>query len=163
MFHSVDEMSRIAAELKQAAKQIAGSTYKIDRRSEEAVANPLTDRRGTNAPEALIICQNDIARGTIVGTLNSRGYRLLIADNDIAAQGLLAHHPHPALLVAEFNPDIIRLWQELNQTTPLIALVRDETNASAARDAGANTVVWVDDNPVELSDQLQLALAALAK
>jgi len=162
-FHSVDEMSRVAAELKKAAKQIAGSTYKIDRRTEETSTNPLKDRRGTNAPEALIICQNDIARGTIVGTLNSRGYRLLIADNEIAAQGLLAHHPHPALLVAEFSPDIIHLWQELNHATPLIALVRDEASASAAREAGVSTVVWDDDNPVELSDQLQSALATLVR
>ncbi len=162
-FATVDEMSRVAAELKQAAKQVSGSSYKIDRRSDSAPASPLTDRRSSNPPDALIVCRNEVARAAIVATLNVRGYRLLIADTEVAAQGLLAHRPHPCLVVAEvIDAASLALWQQLTHNAPLIALIHDQAAATAARAAGAVAAVWLGNNPLDLSDQLQTALAALA-
>lgn len=161
-FANVDEISRVAADLKQAVKQVSGSSYKIDRRSDAAPTNPLTDRRSGNSPDALIVCRNEVARAAIVATLNVRGYRLLIADTEVAAQGLLANHPHPNLVVAEvIDPATLTLWQQLNHSTPLIALVHDEAVATTVRAAGVVAAVRLGNNPLDLSDQLQAALAAL--
>ncbi len=162
-FSNVDQMSRVAAELKHAAKQISGSSYKIDRRSEDSLVSPLNDRRSGYSSEALIICRDQVARAAIVATLNVRGYRLLIADTVIAAQGLLASHPHPSLVVADVcDRESVELWQSLNHSTPLIALVASEEAAAIAREAGARAIIRAGDNPLDLSDQVQAALAVIA-
>lgn len=163
-FRNYDEIGRVAAELKQAAKQIAGSAYKIDRRSDDAIPPSLNDRRSGSSPEALIVCHNDIVRAAIIATLNVRGYRLLIADNEIAAQGLLAHNPHPALIVAEFQRSTpIQIWQQVNHNSTLIALINDDEDATIAQQAGAQVIIRLDGSPLNLSDQLQAALATLAR
>jgi PleD family two-component response regulator len=166
-FADVDEMSRVAAELKKAAKQIAGSSYKIDRRSDRCVDNSQVavpaERRTVHSPDALIICQDAVARAAIAATLNVRGYRLFIADNEIAAQGLLANQPQPKLVVAElFDLKTLTLWRQINHDTPLIALARNEQEVTDASTAGATRVIWLSTNPLDLSDQLQAALGALS-
>ncbi len=161
-FSDVDEMSRVAAELKHAAKQVAGSSFRIDRRSDKRAINALSDRRSGNSPDALIVCRNNIAQAAVVATLNVCGYRLLTADNEIAAQSLLASHPHPGLVVAEVvDSTSTTWWQQLNDSTLLIALASDEAASITARDAGADAVVQPGDNPLAISDQLQAAIAAL--
>ncbi|MGQ9614317.1 GGDEF domain-containing response regulator [Chloroflexus sp.] len=163
-FHNYDEVGRVAAELKQAAKQIAGSAYKIDQRSDDVIPPSLNDRRSNSSPEALIVCHNDIVRAAIIATLNVRGYRLLIADNEIAAQGLLAHNPHPALIVAEFQRSTpIQIWQQVNHNSTLIALINDDEEATIAQQAGAQVIIRLDGSPLNLSDQLQAALATPAR
>ncbi len=159
-FASVDEMSRGAAELKQAAKQIAGSSYKIDQRSERAAVAPLADRRNSHSPDALIVCRDEVMRAAMLATLNVCGYRLLIADHTVAAQSLLASHPHPDLVVAEvIDADSTAWWSQLNSDTLLIALVTDEATANIARTNGAAAIVQADHNPINLSARLQEALA----
>ncbi|MGQ9481035.1 MAG: GGDEF domain-containing response regulator [Chloroflexus sp.] len=163
-FRNYDELGRVAAELKQAAKQIAGSAYKIDQRSDDVIPPSPNDRRSSSSPEALIVCHDDIVRTAIIATLNVRGYRLLIADNEIAAQGLLAHNPHPALIVAEFQRSTpIQIWQQMNHNSTLIALINDDEEATIAQQAGAQVIIRLDGSPLNLSDQLQAALSTPAR
>lgn len=163
-FRNYDEVGRVAAELKQAAKQIAGSAYKIDQRSDDAIPPSLNDRRSSSSPEALIVCHDDIVRAAIIATLNVHGYRLLIANNEIAAQGLLAHNPHPALIVAEVQRATpIQIWEQVNHKTTLIALINDDEDATIAQQAGAQVIIRLDGSLLNLSDQLQATLATLAR
>lgn len=163
-FRNYDEVGRVAAELKQAAKQIAGSAYKIDQRGDDAIPPSLNDRRSSSSPEALIVCHDDIVRAAIIATLNVHGYRLLIANNEIAAQGLLAHNPHPALTVAEFQRSTpIHIWQQVNHNSTLIALINDDEDATIAQQAGAQVIIRLDGSLLNLSDQLQATLATLAR
>ncbi len=155
-FTSVDHMSHVAAELKQAAKQISGSSYVMDRR-EGNPRSPIHERRGQHRPEALLIEPNDTLRATIATTVRIQGYRPMVAINMVAAQGLLAHHPKPALIIANVaDPSIWNLWRSIETLTPLIAVVENEAAVEAAHTRGATAVLIAGTNLGDFTDQLLL-------
>jgi diguanylate cyclase (GGDEF)-like protein len=156
-FANVDEMSKVAAEVKQAAKSISGSSYVFDRRSVAQVAPQ--ERRGHRRPAALLICPNDSLRASITTSLRHQGYRPLIASNMVRAQGLLAHTPEPALLIADVaDPTVWEIWRHLPSPTPLIAIVADQRAARTALERGAAVALVATENLVDFSDQLLLHL-----
>ncbi|NNJ11927.1 diguanylate cyclase [Chloroflexales bacterium ZM16-3] len=157
-FTSVDHMSQVAAELKQAAKHISGSSYVVDRRQSAPPAPDNShERRGQHRPEALLIIPNEALRATIATTVRLQGYRPMIATTVVAAQGLLARHPAPALIITDVeDPAIWKLWRTLAIPTPLIAIVTDEAAVQAAHARGATAALIVGENLGDLTDQLLL-------
>ncbi|PDW04805.1 diguanylate cyclase domain-containing protein [Candidatus Viridilinea mediisalina] len=156
-FTSVDEISKIAAEVKQAAKSISGSSYVFDRRSSKQA--PPEERRGLPRPAALIIYINDSIRAAMVTSLRHQGYRPLIADSIVRAQDLLAQTPNPALLLATTSDEAV--WQLCNHFAPpipLIAIVPNQTDARVAIERGAKVALIATENIVDFSDQLMLHL-----
>ncbi|NTV65917.1 MAG: GGDEF domain-containing protein, partial [Oscillochloris sp.] len=157
-FSSVDQMSQVAAELKQAAKHISGSSYVLDRRQRTPRPESISqERRGQHRPEALLIEPNESLRATIATTVRLQGYRPMIAATVVAAQGLLARHPNPVLLIANVaDPATWTLWHSLATPTPLLAVVADEQAAEMAHARGATAVLIAGDNLGDVTDQLLL-------
>ncbi|MEI7769673.1 MAG: diguanylate cyclase [Chloroflexales bacterium] len=155
-FTSVDHMSQVAAELKQAAKHISGSSYVMDRRQGRLRSASL-ERRGQRRPEALLIEPNDMLRATIATTVRLQGYRPMIAATVVAAQGLLARHPKPMLLIANVSDPVAwSLWRSLQTATPLIAIVESAATVEAAHARGATAALVAGENLGDFTDQLLL-------
>jgi diguanylate cyclase (GGDEF)-like protein len=153
-FANVDEMSKVAAELKQVAKQTSGSSYQIDRRQTKLL--PLYERRGRKGPAALLIHPDKVWRSSIATTLQLQGYRPLIAGDVLAAQTLLARAPAVSLVVASTATGQT-LWDMLRQLAApaaLIALATYERDAQEARAHGADAVIIEGDDLIDFTDRL---------
>ena len=156
-FSSVDEISKVAAEVKAAAKSISGSSYSFDRRLTDKP--PREERRGQRRPAALLIYPHEGLRASIATSLRLQGYRPLIAADVVKAQDLLARTPDPVLLVADTaDPIVWQIWRSLPIAAPLIAVVADEAAVEEARSKGAAAVVVATDNLVDFTDQLLVHL-----
>jgi diguanylate cyclase (GGDEF)-like protein len=157
-FASVDEISKVAAELKGEAKQLSGSSYVIDRRREPSRPQH-SERRGTRRPVALLIHPQEGIRAAIATVLRLQGYRPLIAADATAAHGLLARTPNPVLLLADPTiPAIWMIWRQFSTPTPLITIAPDQATADASLAQGATGAVWLTGQLEELTDQLLLHL-----
>ncbi len=156
-FRSVDEISKVAAEVKSAAKSIAGSSYVLDRR---LTTKPYAqERRGQPRPAALLIYPHEGLRASIATSLRLQGYRLLIASDVVQAQDQLARTPDPALLIADTaDPLVWELWRCLPTPARFVAVVADEPAARAARERGAADVIIATDNLEDFTDQLLVHL-----
>lgn len=156
-FKSVDEISKVAAEVKSAAKSIAGSSYVVDRRmSEQPIAE---ERRGQPRPAALVIHPHEGTRASIATSLRLQGYRPLIANDVLQAQDQLARTPDPALLIADTSDE--RIWEirrRLPASVRFIAVAPNDQAAEEARARGVTSVLIETDNPVEFTDQLLVHL-----
>ncbi len=160
-FTSVDEISKVAAEVKSAAKSIAGSSYVFDRRL--SAQPPAEERRGQSRPAALLIYPDEGLRASIATSLRLQGYRPLIATDVLKAQDQLARTPDPVLMIANgADPAVWHLWRQLAAPTPLIAIVADEQAAAGARANGAVAALIATDNLVDFTDQLLLHLPRAA-
>ncbi|NWF78755.1 MAG: diguanylate cyclase [Chloroflexi bacterium] len=160
-FTSVDEISKVAAEVKSAAKSIAGSSYVFDRRL--STQPPAEERRGQRRPAALLIYPDEGLRASIATSLRLQGYRPLIATDVLKAQDQLARTPDPVLMIANgADPAVWHLWRQLPAPTPLIAIVADEQATAAARANGAVAALIATDNLVDFTDQLLLHLPRAA-
>jgi diguanylate cyclase (GGDEF)-like protein len=156
-FSSVDEVSKVAAEVKAAAKSISGSSYVFDRRF--SARPPREERRGQRRPAALLIYPHEGLRASIATSLRLQGYRPLIAGDVVKAQDLLARTPDPVMIIADTgNPAVWQIWHSLPVPAPLIAVAADEQAASEARNKGAAGVVLATDNLVDFTDHLLVHL-----
>jgi diguanylate cyclase (GGDEF)-like protein len=156
-FGSVDEISKVAAEVKAAAKSISGSSYVFDRRL--SATPPREERRGQRRPAALLIYPHEGLRASIATSLRLQGYRPLIAADVVKAQDLLARTPDPVLIIADTgDPVVWQIWQSLPEPAPLIAVAADHGAADQARMRGAAAVVVATDNLVDFTDQLLVHL-----
>ena len=99
-FTDHEEISRVAAEMKQFAKQQPGSSYAIDVRSELDRQVPL-ERRGSRLPAVLLISQEGDLLSFLHAALKNEGYRTFEAPGIPEAHALLAHEHDLALLVAD--------------------------------------------------------------
>jgi diguanylate cyclase (GGDEF)-like protein len=117
----------------------------------------MTERRGQRRPEALLVEPNDMLRATIATTVRLQGYRPMIAASIVAAQGLLARHPKPSLIIANVgDPGAWNLWRALETPTPMIAIVEHEAAVEAAHARGATAALIASENLGEFTDQLLL-------
>ena len=152
-FHSVDEMSRVAAELKQVAKSISGSSYAMDRR--HMSQQPGQERRGRRRPAALLIAPSEHLHTPITTVLRQQGYKPLIARSVIRAQGLLDYAPEPSLLIAEMAEEAIwEIWQQLPPPTLLIAIVTEQQSVEAALSRGATAALVVGEDLTHFGSEL---------
>lgn len=158
-FESVDEMSKVAAELKQAAKLTSGSSYQIDRRQNWR-RTPLRERRGRKGPLALLIHSDKALRSSIATTLQLQGYRPLIAADVLAAQTLLARTSGPSLVVAStaLGQPLWDLLRQLPAPAPLIAVVADDSAAALAYAQGADKALIESEDLISFTDRLLTCL-----
>lgn len=156
-FTSVDEISKVAAEVKAAAKSISGSSYVVDRRLADRA--PLQERRGQRRPAALLVYPHEGLRASIATTVQIQGYRPLVAADVVKAQDLLARDPAPLIMIADTGlPGVVEVWRSLPVPAPLIAVVADADAATEILARGAAAAVVATDNLVEFTDQLLLHL-----
>jgi diguanylate cyclase (GGDEF)-like protein len=123
-FADHEELSRIAAEMKQFAKQDPGSSYAVDvrGRSEDGIPG---ERRGSKLPTVLLIVQEPDLRTFLRAALKNGGSRTLEAPGVLEANALLAHEPDLALIVADARLGDA-LWEmagELAETMPGVPLL----------------------------------------
>lgn len=156
-FSSVDEISKVAAEVKAAAKSISGSSYVFDRRL--SARPPRQERRGQRRPAALLIYPTETLRASIATSLRVQGYRPLIAAHPVDAQGLLARTPDPVIMIADISDAAVwQIWRALPVPAPLIAVVSDDAAAAEALGKGAAAALVATDNLVDFTDQLLIHL-----
>ncbi|GAB4438810.1 MAG: hypothetical protein OHK0015_32900 [Chloroflexi bacterium OHK40] len=156
-FSSVDEISKVAAEVKAAAKSISGSSYVFDRRL--SARPPRQERRGQRRPAALLIYPTETLRASIATSLRVQGYRPLIAAHPVDAQGLLARTPDPVIMIADTSDAAVwQIWRALPVPAPLIAVVSDDAAAAEALGKGAAAALVATDNLVDFTDQLLIHL-----
>ncbi len=156
-FSSVDEISKVAAEVKAAAKSLSGSSFVFDRRLSDHA--PRAERRGQRRPTALLIYPHEGLRASITTSLRLQGYRPLIAADVVSAQGLLARTPDPVIMVADpSDPLVWAIWRGLPVPAPLIVVAPDEAAAAHAQANGAAAAIVATDNLVDFTDQLLLHL-----
>ena len=140
-FDDHEQLSRIAAEMKQYAKQAPGSWYAVDVRSPGGAAIP-EERRGSRLPAVLLIAPEGDLRTYLRTTLRRGDYRTLEASGVIEANALLAHEPDLALIVADAH-----LGQQLREMTeslsadmpgvPLLVITTRPSDAQLERAQGA--------------------------
>jgi diguanylate cyclase (GGDEF)-like protein len=139
-FADYEELSRIAAEMKQFAKQEPGSSYAIDVRGQKEDAIP-EDRRGSKLPTVLLIVHDTDLRQFLRIALQNGGYRTLEAPGVLEANALLAHEPELALIVADVRLGD-QLWEmvddlaESKPDAPLMAITLQERDEIAGRAHG---------------------------
>jgi len=126
IFTDHEEISRIAAEMKQFAKQQPGSSYAVDARSTRE-ADVVAEGRGSRLPGILLISTDMPLLNFLHSSLNNEGYRTLEAPNVPEAHRLLAQELDLALIAADARlgdalwelADTLRLEMP---TTPLVII-----------------------------------------
>lgn len=138
-FADYDEVSRIAAEMKQYAKQLPGSTYAVDIRgvSEQAVER---DRRGSPPPPVLIVSADALLRNVIVPLLDEIDLRALDAPTVLDAERLLAYHPETVLVIVDASVgkqarDFCKNLAQHQPDLPVIALADPQASGVITPDA----------------------------
>ncbi len=154
-FYSVDEMSKVAAELKAKAKLTPHSSYEIDRRQERK-RPPLRERRGQRRPTALLLCANDQLRNDLASLLRNHGYRPLPAENIVSAHTILTRTPNPALVVTDttYGNAFWDLYRQIEKPPLLFALAANEQDATAATNTGAHMVIPLNADHEAIRTQL---------
>lgn len=138
-FTDHEEVSRVAAEMKQYAKQQPGSTYAVDIRT--ASDQPIEhDRRGAPPPPALIISDDEDLRKSIAPTIIAANLRVLDAPTVLDAERLLAYHPQTALVIADARlgmrlRDLCRKLTEHQPELPIVMLAEPDDPYTAASGA----------------------------
>lgn len=161
-FRSVEEISKVAAELKNKAKLIPGSSYVIDRRRERKSA-PQRERRGQDNPAALIISRDANIRSVLATTLRAQGYHPLVAADIVAAHTLLARKSDPAVLLTDAAQEeaLWELWRQFATPPPLIVLTNNSDSVAAAKASGAYACVPHTSDTSQMVDQITGLLAKL--
>lgn len=99
-FADHEEVSQVAAEMKQFAKQQPGSSYAVDGRGDRERSFS-EERRGARLPTILLISEDHALRSFLRAALQGEGYRLLEAPGVLDAHALLAHEIDVALIIAD--------------------------------------------------------------
>jgi len=128
-FADYEELSRVAAEMKQFAKQEPGSSYAVDVRGAREEQIP-EERRGSKLPTILLIVREPELRKFLRTSLQNQGYRTLEAPGVLEANALLAYEPELALIVADARLGD-QLWEMADLLgaemlgVPLVAITAD--------------------------------------
>ena len=140
-----EELSRIAAEMKQYSKQQAGSSYAVDVRGDQDQL-VLAERRGSRLPMVLLISADAPLRNLLQTALKAASYRTLESPGILEANALLAHEHDLALIVADARLGSA-LWELTRNLriempdVPLIVLVTRAEDEEISFDHGARAVI----------------------
>ena len=129
-FDDHEEMSRVAAEMKQFAKQQPGSSYAIDVRG--ARDGPVAaERRGSRMPAVLLISDEASLLQFLQTALRKEGYRTLEAPGIPEAHALLAHELDLVLIAADarLGDALWELADTLRDEMPDVPLIILSTRA----------------------------------
>jgi DNA-binding response OmpR family regulator len=144
-FTDYDDMSRIAAEMKQFSKQQPGSSYAVDIRADQGTQVP-AERRGNRPPAVLLISADAPLRNLLQTALKSTSYRTLEAPGIPEAHALLAHEHDPALVAADARL-AEALWEMADTlrvkmpAVPLIVIATRPEDEEISFDHGARAVI----------------------
>lgn len=130
-FTNYEEISRVAAEMKQFAKQQSGSSYAVDVRVEQA-QRVAAERRGSQLPTVLLISDDAQLLTLLRGALQEGGYRTLETSGALEANALLAHSHNLAAVVADarLGQPLWDLAGSLRADSPAIPLLVLATRAA---------------------------------
>jgi diguanylate cyclase (GGDEF)-like protein len=137
-FTDYEELSRVAAEMKQFAKQEPGSFYAVDVRGLRDQQVP-DDRRGSKLTTVLVVTQESDLRKFLRTVLKDAGYRALEAPGVLEANALLAYEPELSLIIADTRLSD-QLWEMADTlitempAVPLVAISVQERDEAAGRD-----------------------------
>jgi CheY-like chemotaxis protein len=144
-FADHEELSRVAAEMKQYSKQLAGSSYAVDVRGDQDRQVP-AERRGSRLPTVLLLSADAPLRNLLQTALHGANYRTLEAPGILEANALLAHEHDLALIVADARLGSA-LWELTSNLriempdVPLIVLVTRAEDEEISFDQGARAVI----------------------
>jgi len=144
-FADYEEVSRVAAEMKQFSKQQAGSSFAVDVRTDQD-REVAAERRGSRLPTALLISADTPLRSMLQTALKGADYRTLEAASILDANALLAHEPDTTVIVADARlgqalwelADILR--SEMPDV-PLIVVTTSAEHEAAALKHGARAAI----------------------
>lgn len=127
-FHDLEEISRVAAEMKGFAKQQLGSSFAIDNRGLDH-SDVSSDRRGGRSPNVLIVSEDADLRQLVATTLSHLDFRIMEARSLVEAHALLVHAPEVALIVADADlgesvAELLDFGENTPQLIPLLVLGR---------------------------------------
>ncbi len=161
-FTNVEEISKVAAELKNQAKLLPGSSYVIDRRRKQREV-PVGERRGQPLLNALILCDDPTLSQSLDYMLRLQGYRALLAADTVAAHTLLARTPDVALLIAEIASEetLQEIRQQFETPPPLLALTSDTASTETAMKVGAYANITRTASISQVIDQIMFHLIHL--
>jgi CheY-like chemotaxis protein/GGDEF domain-containing protein len=101
-FADYEDLSRVAAEMKQFSKQDPGSSYAVDVRGKREAPIP-DERRGRKRPIVLLLINAADLRNFLRASLKNQRYRILEAPGVLEANALMAHEPDLALIVVDLQ------------------------------------------------------------
>ena len=137
VFEDYEDLTRVAAEMKQFAKQQSGSYFAVDVRAAQAAVD--VERRGSPPPAVLVITADDALRRLLQTSLKDEGYRTLEAPGILEAEVLLAYELDLSLIVADARLadglwELARQLQEHPRPTPLLVVTTrpEDEQAGAA-------------------------------
>ena len=99
-FVSYEEVSQVAAEMKHVAKSKPGSSYALDMRSKQSPP-PLSERRGTQMPEVLLVSEDGTLRHVLRRVLEEHSYRVLEARSALDANAVLDRSARTPMLIVD--------------------------------------------------------------
>jgi DNA-binding response OmpR family regulator len=128
-FADYEEVSRVAAEMKQFSKQDPGSSYAVDVRGEGEAPIP-DERRGRKRPIVLLLVKEPDLRKFLRASLKNRRYRTLEAPGVLEANTLMAHEPDLALIVVDLliGESLWELIDTVRADMPEVELLAISTN-----------------------------------
>lgn len=144
-FADYEELSRVAAEMKQFAKQDPHSTFAVDVRGTRD-AQVQAERRGAKMPVALLVIPVAEERKRLGEQLHQQGYRTLEAEDLLAANALMSQSPELTIIVADarLGEQIWEIADTVNvdmPTTPLLIVTDSDEDEAAARAHGISSFV----------------------
>jgi DNA-binding response OmpR family regulator len=162
-FEDYEDLTRVAAEMKQFAKQQPGSYFAVDiRMGQEDVE---VERRGSRPPAVLVITADDALRRLLQTALKEEGYRTLEAPGIIEAEVLLAYELDLSLIVADARLGDA-LWELADQMagdarpTPLLAVTTRPQDTAAGAEHGVSLFL---SQPFRIEDFLSMVDQAIAQ
>lgn len=148
-FESYEDLSRCAADMKHAAKKIAGSAYIIDRRAREAAASP-EERRGK--PPAICLLNDDF--GSTLGQVLAEGLRAEQYDViEYREQSRLAEPPELLAVISPNPPPIVEHARMLWPGVPVIVVSAEASHEEATLALGVDAFL---EAPLQIKDFVAL-------
>lgn len=157
-FTDVEEISRVAAEMKQFAKQQPGSAYAIDGRS-TSNQPVLEERRGSHVAAVMVVSADPTLRRMLQQALMAEGYRTLEAPGVPEAHVLLTYELKIALVIVDRSAgdavwEFVESLQEPSPPIPFILISRDQADEAPGKEHGAVAFIR---QPVQIQQVLSLA------
>ena len=139
-FADYEELSRVAAEMKQFSKQDPGSSYSVDVRGKREAPIP-DERRGQKRPIVLLLVKEARLRKFLDTALKNQRYRTLEAPGVLEANTHMAHEPELALIIVDLQIgeplwELIETVQVDMPTVELLAISMNERDQQLGRKHG---------------------------
>lgn len=144
-FADYEELSRVATEMKQFAKQEPHSSFAVDVRG---VGDALVsaNRRGLRLPVVLLLMPEAALRHALGESLQRDGFRTLEAADLLQANVLMSQAPDLALVVADLQLgeqiwELVETLHDALPNVPLLTLTTDDHDEALSKSRGLASLV----------------------